>query len=286
MFSANGECQIMIVQHEVLKKLSIHGHRGSRGTHPENTIPAFEEAVAAGANVLELDLQMTKDDVPVVSHEPDLTSKLCRYKSGKEIEKPIPLRSITAKELEQFECGMVFQERFPDQKKIGVAIPTFDTFLKWRNQKAKKLELNVETKMTADDPKWIPDPTLFATKVIELLKKHKVVDKTILQSFDFRTLTAAKKIEPKLALSCLFEEEKGFCEATAKIGAQWASPEQSLVTAEEVAKCHAKGIKVVPWTANEKDQWHALLAKGVDAIITDYPRNLNAYVQELKAKKK
>lgn len=270
----------MALKPEVIQKVSIHGHRGSRGSHPENTIPAFEEAVAAGAHVLEFDLQLTADDVPIVSHDPYLTAQHCRYRDGKPLTAPIPIRSLKVKQLEAFECGSVAQARFPEQKQIpGTPIPTLDGLLTWWKKNAGKLEMNIETKMSAEDPKWIPDPTLFARKVIEALRKHGAVGKTILQSFDFRTLTAAQKIEPTLRLSCLFEESKSFCDETAEIGAQWASPALKLVNPAEVAKCHAKKIQVVPWTANNEKEWRALLASEVDAIITDYPRKLAAYLK-------
>jgi glycerophosphoryl diester phosphodiesterase len=278
-------CHSMQIDSKIVEKLSVHGHRGSRGTHPENTLPAFQEAVASGAHVLELDMHLTKDDLVVISHEPDLTAAHCRYTSGKAIGAPIPIRSITAKELSQFECGIIAQERFPDQKQIaGVPMPSLDTFLTWKKKNAPKLEMNIETKMTADDPKWIPDPEHFARRVIDTLKHHGAVDKAILQSFDFRTLAAAKKIDPKLRLSALFETEKDFCAATAKAGAQFASPEWTLVTPEQVAQCHSLGIQVAPWTANTVDQWRRLLECGVDAIITDYPRKLVGYLASLHAK--
>ncbi len=261
----------------------VHGHRGSRGTHPENTLPAFEEAVEAGAEVLELDMQVTADNTVVVSHEPELTPQLCRYASGKTIERPIPIRSLTAKELAQFECGSVPNPRFPEQKRLpGTGIPTLESFLQWKSRKAPQLEMNIETKMTASDPKWIPDPTLFASLVISLLKKYGAVDKAILQSFDFRTLSAAKKLSPSLRLSCLFENETNFCELTAKTGAHFASPNLSLVTPDNVKACHAKNIQVVPWTANTEAEWNRLIDCKVDAIITDYPRKLIQFLGKRK----
>ncbi len=273
-----------MIKPEVVKKVSIHGHRGSRGTHPENTIPAFEEAVAAGAHVLEFDLQLTADDVPVVSHDPYLTAQHCRYRDGKPLAAPIPIRSLKAKQLEAFECGSVPQERFPEQKLTpGTSIPTLDGLLAWWKKNAPRFEMNIETKMSAEDPKWIADPTLFARKVIETLRKYQAIDKSILQSFDFRTLTAARKIEPKLRLSCLFEEgAKDFCAQTAEVGAEWASPALALANPDAVAKCHDRGIKVVPWTANLEEQWRTLLGSEVDAIITDYPRKLAAFLKTIR----
>ena len=59
-------------------RIEVHGHRGARGLRPENTIPAFEYAIAQGVDVLELDMGITKDGVVVVSHDPILRAPVCR----------------------------------------------------------------------------------------------------------------------------------------------------------------------------------------------------------------
>ncbi len=267
---------------ETLKKLSIHGHRGSRGTHPENSLPAFQEAVAAGIQVLELDLQLTADDVPVISHDPDLTAEHCLYRTGNPLSGPIPIRSLKSSELEKFECGALPQTRFPEQRQFrGIEILTFEKFLQWWSKNAPRLEMNVETKMSAQDPLWKLDPNHFTLKIVELLRKYGAVKKTILQSFDFSTLQAAKKLEPTLRLSCLFEGTENFCDPTHKIGAHFASPNFQAVTADEVTLCHHQGIQVVPWTANTESEWRSLIDMQVDAIITDYPRKLSTFISQL-----
>jgi len=279
-----GGCQSMPKSEQTsLKKLAIHGHRGSRGTHPENSIPAFEEAARAGADVLEFDMQLTADDVVVISHDSVITGQHCKDARGLVVKKPIAIRSIPLAKVKTFDCGNIAQERFPEQRRIPkTRIPTLDEVLTWKAQHAPALEMNIETKMEAPEPRWVPDPQHFVTKILEILRKHNAVEKAILQSFDFRTLEVAKKLEPKLRLSCLFEKEKAFCEPTAKVGAAFASPFIALVTPEEVAKCHAQGIAVVPWTLNSEAEWQVALAAKVDGIITDYPRKLIHYLGEKK----
>lgn len=262
-----------------MAKISIHGHRGSRGTHPENTIPAFEEAVSAGANVLELDLQLTAEGEPVISHDPDLTGKHCLDKNGKPLQKPIPIRSLKLEELKTFDCGSIKHPDFPEQKTVpGSRIVTLREFFTWAAKKAPRLEFNIETKMSTEDPKWELDPDYFVKQVLALFREFKVVNKTILQSFDFRTLRVAKKLEPSLRLSCLFETEKDFCERTHAEKAQFTSPNYELVTPALVEKCHKLGIQVVPWTANTPEIWNTLIKSKVDAIISDYPRKLSTYL--------
>ena len=259
------------------KKIVVHGHRGSRGTHPENTLPAFQEAVDAGAQFLELDLHLTADDVLVVVHDPELTAKLCKGPNGKTLKKAVSVRKIKLKELKKYDCGSVAQDKFPEQKRVpGTRIPTLEEVLAWRAKVAPTIELNIETKM---DGQNVPTPEIFVTKVIELLRKYQAIEATILQSFEFKTLEAAKKMEPKLRLSALFDEkEKDICNRAAQLGVQVVSPHFSLATMEEIKACHAKSLQVVPWTLNEESQWTAAIAAGVDGIITDYPRKLMRFL--------
>ncbi len=261
------------------KLIWVHGHRGSRGTHPENTIPAFAEAVMAGAQVLEMDLQLSKDQIPVVSHEPMITGQLCRDSTGKPVREPIAIRVLTLSEIKQFDCGSVKQEKFPEQKLIpNTPIPTLDEVLLWTEKMAPNVLFNIETKMSAPKAEWVADPQLFAETVVSVLRKFRVVERTLLQSFDFRTLGWARKLEPKIRLSCLFENQSDFCDLTVKFGGDIASPHFRLVTPERVKVCHEKKVQVVPWTVNDERGWQKMTDAGVDGIITDYPRKLVNYL--------
>jgi glycerophosphoryl diester phosphodiesterase len=259
-------------------QLLVHGHRGTRGTRPENTLPAFQEAVSVGTDILEMDMQLSADDVIIVSHDPVIDDK-CADSSGKKVVAPIPIRSLKASEIAQYDCGAIPNPRFPDQKLYPhTPKPTLESVLAWAKKTSPTIQFNIETKMTAPSPELVADPKHFATKVLELLKKYELVDRTILQSFDPRTLVEAKKIEPKLRLSYLFETEKNYCELTSTLGAQIASPAYQLVTKENVALCHSKGIEVHPWTANAEQEWQRLIQCKVDGIITDYPKKLLAFL--------
>src|SRR5260370_42294498 len=88
----------------------VHGLRGARAMRPENTIPAFEYAIAAGVDVLELDMAVTKDDVVVVSHDPLLNPEICK---GPRASIPIP--TLTLMELRQWDCGALRNPKFPKQ---------------------------------------------------------------------------------------------------------------------------------------------------------------------------
>ena len=95
-----------------------------------------------------------------------------------------------------------------------------------------------------------------------------------MQSFDPRPLIALRRLEPKIQLAYLFENigtQIDYCAETAQLGFPFASPNKDMVTPAGVARCHAQGIRVVPWTVNTEKDWERLLAAKVDGIITDYP---------------
>src|SRR5437773_11688275 len=80
--------------------IQVHGHRGARAMRPENTLPAFEYAIAAGVDVLELDLAVTKDNVLVVSHDPRMNPAFCTGPAGTRV-----IREMTLAELQRWDCG-------------------------------------------------------------------------------------------------------------------------------------------------------------------------------------
>ena len=103
----------------------------------------------------------------------------------------------------------------------------------------------------------------------------------MLQSFDFRTLQAMKKLDPEIALVALWEgrADRDFVSIAQEAGAAIVSPHYRLVTPEKVRAAHAAGLQVVPWTANTPADWDKLIAAQVDAIITDDPAELIAYLK-------
>jgi glycerophosphoryl diester phosphodiesterase len=253
----------------------VHGHRGARAMRPENTIPAFEYAIAAGVDVLELDMAVTKDDVVVVSHDPLLNPEICKGPTAS-----IPIRTLTLKELRQWDCGALRNPRFPKQTPVpGTSMPTLDEVFDLAPR--GKFEFNIETKIFEDHPEYTPSPEKFARLVLDCVQRHGLSSRIILQSFDFRTLHATKSLAPEIRLSALYEKgPESFLQIARRAGAQIVSPESNLVTPEKVREAHSAGISVVPWTVNTHSEWDALVAAGVDAIISDDPAALIAYLKE------
>lgn len=270
--------------------VAVHGHRGSRGTVPENTLAAFEAALLADADVLELDLGVTKDGVVIVSHEPKVTPERCLDAEGNKLAKPVPIRSLTLAELKAYDCGALANPKFPEQIAVpGERMPTlgevFDLVKKSGHAAAKRVEFNIETKIYPAEPELTPAPAEFAKLVVDVVKKHGMEKRVMVQSFDVRTLKAVKKLAPAIRTSQLtYEELLDIVPALRAAGTDIWSPNYKWITPESVKEAQAAGLKVAPWTINTKKEWEAAIAAGVDAIITDYPAALVDYLEARKAK--
>lgn len=279
------------------REILVHGHRGARAWRPENTIPAFQFAIDHGVDVLELDLAVTKDNVLVVSHNPTLApnsypgERICK---GPALAPQTPIHTITLAEVRQYDCGSVALASFPTQVAVpGTKVATFDEVLDLA--KGTTVQFNVETKSFPNHPEFAPAPADFVALIVTAIKKHNVDPaRIILQSFDWRTLTEMRKQWPAIRLSALVgapkydglmghtDPTKDFAAIAKLTGAEIISPDFSLVTPEQVAAAHAAGAQVAPYTANKPEDWQKLADANVDAIITDDPVALLAWLRTQK----
>src|SRR5216110_1125190 len=162
--------------------IQVHGHRGARALRPENTLPAFEYAIAQGVDAIELDMAVTKDNAIVVSHDPVLEPPVCRGPKPK-----ATIRELTLAEVRQWDCGAVRNPAFPRQQPApGTRIPTLDEVFALAPK--GRFLFNIETKIFEQHPELTPPPEEFARMVLALVRKHHLEARVILQSFDFRTL--------------------------------------------------------------------------------------------------
>ena len=256
-------------------KILVHGHRGARALRPENTLPAFDYAIEQGVDCLELDMAVTKDNVVVVSHDPHMAPAFATGPAGTNT-----IREMTLAQLRKWDVGGKQNPVFPKQLTVaGTRVPTLDEVF---NLAPKgDFDFNIETKIFKDKPELTPSPEEFVKLVLTQIRKHKLEKRVILQSFDFRTLAAMKKLEPSIRLSALLEPGKyDFVEVGKRTGAGIISPHFSIVTPEKVAAAHAAGLQIVPWTANTPKDWDKLIAAKSDAIISDDPAALLAYLKD------
>ena len=247
----------------------VHAHRGGRAARPENSIPSFQYGIDQGADVLELDLAVTKDDVLVVSHSPYLTQQMSddprvaaalaneRICTGPPLPPGTAIRTLTLAQLKQYDCGAKTLPAFPHQVAVPhTTIPTFEEVLDLAPQGT--FQFNVETKIFPNHPELTPSPERFVRMINEAVRRRHLEARVILQSFDIRTLRVMKTLNPAIRLSALFgaaqydgmmgitDPDKSFAHVAAITGAQILSPDQSLVTPAEVKVAHGLGLEVAP----------------------------------------
>jgi glycerophosphoryl diester phosphodiesterase len=221
-------------------------------------------------------MAVTRDNVVVISHDPILEPPVCSGPKERAV-----IHELTLAEVRQWDCGAVRNPRFATQQTVpGTRMPTLDDVFQLAGRGT--FDYNIETKSFVDKPEYTPTPDAFVRLVLEKIRKYKLEKRIILQSFDFRTLIAMKKIAPEIRLSALTESDKReFAAISADAGgAGIVSPEFHLVTAAKVAAAHKAGLQVVPWTANAEADWDRLIEARVDAIISDDPAALIAYLKK------
>jgi glycerophosphoryl diester phosphodiesterase len=254
----------------------VHGHRGARARRPENTLPAFEYAIAQGVDALEMDMAVTKDNVIVISHDPLLHAPVCTGPRDGAV-----IHQLTLAEVRTWDCGAQRNPNFPNQQPVPhTRMPTLGEAFDLASR--GRFDYNIETKSFPDKPEYTPAPAEFARMVLERIRAHHLERRVILQSFDFRTLAAMRTLAPEIRLSALVEkDDRPFPEIAREAAhAEIVSPEFHLVTPEKVAAAHRAGIQVVPWTANLPADWDKLIAARVDAIISDDPAALIQYLRQ------
>ncbi len=282
---------------EVPDSLDIQGHRGARGLKPENTLPSFETALDLRVDTLELDLHLTGDGEVVVWHDPRVSPEKCRIK-------PAETRRIarsTASELKNLKCNLnPDPERFPQQDSgptemadddyhivtLGELFAFVDRYARSeakteaQRKNAATVRLNIETKRKSDHPEYIGDgfdgtsPGTFEREVVRVVRKHGLVDRVTVQSFEHASVWAMRELEPDLRFAVLEGERGGALSEYADRGAHIWSPRARLVTAETVAEAQEARLDVIPWTVNEVDEMRRLIDLGVDGIISDRPDRL------------
>ena len=266
-------------------RIEVQGHRGARALRPENTLPAFSYAIEAGVDTLELDIQVTKDQQLVISHDPLISQVLCLAPGGKPVGDHVRIHQLTLAEVQAYDCGSLKHPHFPRQVPVpGTFIPSLEQLFAMvaasPSSKARRVRFNIETKIVPRFPEQSVTPEEFAKLLVQVIAKHGLSDRVSVQSFDYRTLTAVHRVAAKIPLIPLIGENfpfwPGLIQATS---AAVLSPMMDWLTAESVAEAHRLHVRVIPWTANEVADWDWLLAANVDGIITDDPAALIAYLK-------
>ncbi|ETZ20062.1 hypothetical protein N824_07565 [Pedobacter sp. V48] len=260
---------------------SAEAHRGGRGLMPENTIVAMQNAIDIGVTTLEMDTHITNDGKVVVTHDDYLSPGFMLTSDGKDIptadSKKYPVYQMNYDLLKTFDLGTKVHAGFPNQRKIKSYIPLLADLIDSVQQYSKgkkQMFYNIETKCSVKGDNILnPEPDRFVKLLMDVIESKGIIPYVVIQSFDKRTLQILNKKYPKVRTSFLVDNKKTVDENLADLGFNpfIMSPAFKMVDDAMVKKCHEKHIKVIPWTANTKEDINILKQMQVDGIISDYP---------------
>lgn len=265
--------------------IRIVGHRGARGVFPENTMLGFDYALAAGVPLLEFDVVLTGDDIPVITHNPTLHAATFRDDTGQFITNEMPIRDLSYADLCRYEVGKIdgqsaYGAAFPDQAQVdGLQVPRLADLCALISQPqhaAARLLLEMKS-----DPVLAQDTAArahFVAAVLDVIRGTDVVEQTVLHSFDWAILAECKAQAPEIPRSYLsIASEPQFrlppdipAHIKAEGGALWC-PHFADITAADVAYAQSLDLGVVVWTVNQTADIDRMIDFGVDAICSDYP---------------
>ena len=249
----------------------VFGHRGSAGTHPENTLESFRAAVAGGVQYLEFDIHMTRDGEIVVAHDEHL-KRMCG------LDRVIP--ETTYAELAAADAGRMFSldgATFPFREK-GIKLPRLSGVL----AEFPKLRMIVEVKQIA--------PSVVAS-MLDVLDRARMRRNVLVASEHQAPLDEVRKLAPDIPTNFSYLESGMFIQAMGTRDASYRPPGDAvqiphrhesweLVTRESVDFAHLVGVEVHVWTVNEQAEMTELLEMGVDGLISDYPARALDVVQK------
>jgi glycerophosphoryl diester phosphodiesterase len=262
---------------------AIHAHRGGaliggKPTFPENTMPAFRHAAERGF-VLELDVKLTEDRVPVVIH--DATLDRVTPCSGEVADRTLAQLGHCKVDILGAEEDL---RHLPRGDRRRVPIPTLAQVLGLIRRTGARA--NIEIKNIPTDPDFDSTPA-FARTVVDAIRRSGVkLPKIIVQSFWPPNLDVAQQRlqgaqTSYLTLSSTNEAGIGIADSN---GYDWISP-QWPVSPVYVSRAHADGLKVVPFTLDTAADIRAAARAGVDALITNEPlraRKVLAFLRQLR----
>ncbi|MCT2537461.1 glycerophosphodiester phosphodiesterase [Aquibacillus koreensis] len=241
----------------------VYAHRGASKLAPENTLPAFELAYHMGADGIETDVQLTKDQVPVLIHDENVR----RTTNGIGF-----VQDYTFKELQKLDAGSWLSDRYAQTR-----VPSLESFLEW--VKDKPLKINIELKNNVIDYKDMEKI------VYDLLASYNVLDRTVISSFNSKSIKKVEKIDPTISKAYLTSQKiKDLIPFAKAKGATGLHIRNRILSKPLVEKAHKEDLYVAVYTVNRPSLIMRCYKLGVDAIFTDVPHVAKKTLEQYKKK--
>jgi glycerophosphoryl diester phosphodiesterase len=231
----------------------IIAHRGDSANYPENTIAAFKAAIAVGADVVELDVQLSKDNEVVVIHD----GTLDRTTTGTGSVRGASLGEIQALSAH---CPSQFGDRFK-----GERVPTLAEALKTLRGRARAM---IEIKKESVDGEG-----LIESQVVELIREARMESDAMVISFAPQALRRCLEAGPEIARGHLFHKakEEDVAPRAKEVQCSFVMPEKSLVTPSFCARVRAEGLEVGTWVVDDPEELRALAPLGLFGVASNCP---------------
>lgn len=248
----------------------IIGHRGASAVAPENTLVAFERAFADGADGIEFDVRLARDDVPVVIHDATLRRTAARDES---------IAQLSSSELSEIDVGTWFNLRRPDGARAEYAearVPTLAQVFELYG--AGDSRLYVEMKCDGNEGDAL------AAEVARLVREHSFYDRVVVESFALASIAEIKRLNARIRTAALFEpglsrpwpSMRKMIEQALSCGADEIALHRMLATRRTVEEARRRGMEAVVWTVDSPSWIERAIKYGISAVITNVPALMRA----------
>ena len=232
----------------------ITSHRGYSSAAPENTLPAFQLAIDHGSDRAELDVQMTKDGVVMVTHDASL--RRCTGRNAY-------IYDLTYDEVRKLDAGRWFSAKYSRTK-----IPTLEEVL---DLCKGKIQLNIEIKPNAATPE-------LEAETVRIIREKGFEKDCVITSQSYETLCKVKELDPEIETGYILALGVGSFYDLPE--ADFFSVEATFITSGMVQQIHKRGKTISAWTVNREEDASNMLSLGVDDVITDKPEMVQELISE------
>ncbi len=241
---------------ELEDHVQITAHRGGAGVAPENTLAAMRQAIEDGTDWIEIDVQESSDGVVIVAHDSDL---------AKVAGNPVKIWAATAEELRTIDIGSYFDERFK-----GERVPTLEEVLQLC---IGKVRVNIELK-------YYGHTQDLENRVIELVERFGMESEIVVMSLELKGIQKVKAQRPDWKVGLLTAVSAG---DLTRARSDFLAVSSKLATRSFVQSSHRREKSVSAWTVNDAYSMSAMMSRGVDNLITDYPALARQVLAERQA---
>jgi len=303
-------------------RFDVQAHRGGLGLVTESTLEAFANALEIGVTTIELDVRLTEDRQPIVTHDRRVSGIKCRETGAAVAGDPeFPyvgdlIMRLSVAQIKTLDCGRRQLAGFPRQRVVANArMPLLrEVFALVDCHGDDAVRFSIDPKFPAATPRESAPRRRLVRVVAREVRHARLLDRVAIASVDWGVLMQMRKQEPRLPIVAashprfmqagktgaspwlggidIDDFHGGLVEAAASFGADAIAPVHgtpedggpgdkgytALTTRRLVKRAHRAGLRVVPWTVDDRASMRHLIDVGVDGIITDYPDRLRAVI--------